>query len=252
MDLDRKGAQEAFQRFVAKHKDGISISLSNERIGVSTFSSERIISGGVLRGTDHPFEPGFVSPIDCGEELLAEFEGLLQHDSNESQLEEFLAAHYKDIFGPQYNRIETQLWLRFRDLDIADRSRRLDIFLKNSVINDWELYEVKRLIPLTGTYRDVPVISKEVAYALQQTKNYLRILSQDVVKRKLAQQGIEYFEPTLNLVVGKSPQISHAQWRWLVTSNSGGVKIITFDELLTEARERLRDRMRFLELSTFR
>ena len=115
------------------------------------------------------------------------------------------------------------------------------MFLRNSVVNDWELFEIKRVIDLSKTYRDAPVISKEVSYAIQQIKNYARILSQDSVKRYFAQQGIEYYEPTLNMVVGRTPQIPHEQWRWLI-SNQKEVKILTFDNLLSEMKLRLKDR----------
>src|SRR5215813_14565818 len=93
------------------------------------------------------------------------------------------------------------------------------IFLRDGVINDWTIFEIKRVIPLTRSYRDVPVIAREITYATQQVRNYSRILRQDTVKRRFATQGIEYFEPALNLVVGKVPQIPHDQWRWLVSKS---------------------------------
>ena len=120
--------------------------------------------------------------------------------------------------------------------------QRLDVFLRNSIANDWELFEVKRVIELTRTYRDVPVIAREVTYALHQLKNYARILAQDRVRKHFAKQGIEYYQPSLSLVVGKIPQIPQDQWRWLLSTNENGVKILTFDNLLAEMKMRLRDR----------
>ena len=166
---------------------------------------------------------------------------MINRAPNEAELERFLVAHYKDIFGTKYDRIETQLWLRCPELDIAGKDRRLDLFLRNSIISDWELFEIKRVVPLTGTYRDTPVMATEVLHSVQQVKNYSRNLSSDSVKRRLAREGIEYFEPSLNLVIGRRPQTRIDQWRWLLSSQNGGVKIITFDELRDELSQRVTD-----------
>ena len=179
--------------------------------------------------------------------VLCQFETLLKSDPKESQLEDFLAAHYQDVFGRKYDRIETQLWLRFPGVDIANKNRRLDVFLRNSVSNDWDLFEIKRLIPLSRTYRDVPVLASEVLNAIQQAKNYSRVLQQDSVKRHFAQQGIEYYEPCLNVVVGRTPEIPHEQWRWLQSISDMSVNIIAFDELIAELRLRLADKYAMLE-----
>jgi hypothetical protein len=179
-------------------------------------------------------------------QAIIEFEYLLKKNVKEDELEKFLTAHYKEIFGNKYDRIETQLWLKFPEFDIAGKNRRIDIFLRNSIHNDWELFEIKRGIPLTGIYRDVPVIAREVIYAVHQLKNYERILRQKNVIDKFARDGIEYFEPSLNLVIGSAPQISHEQWRWLLASNSERVKIHTFGELINEMRVRLTDKLNFL------
>jgi hypothetical protein len=137
--------------------------------------------------------------------------------------------------------------LRFPQHDIADKDRRLDVFLRNSVTNDWELYEVKRAIKLTCTYRDGPIIAHEVYKAAQQIKRYEKILSQDSVKKKLAEDGIEYCVPTLNLVVGSKPEIPHEQWRCLVNANIKDIKVITFDEILKQMECRVMDYKRLLE-----
>jgi len=233
----------ALASFVESTHDGIRIALTGEEATVERFVSERSLSGGVLKGTQNPYEPVFGLRRGESEQALAEFERLLRRGTSESELEKFLVAHYSDIFGAKYDRVEAQLWIRFPQLDIARSHRRMDIFLRNSVINDWELFEVKRPeVRLTGTYRDVPVIAGEVRYAVQQLKNYARTLAQDRVRRHFARQGIEYYQPSLNLVVGRTPQIPHEQWRWLLSTNEDGVKILTFDDLLAEMKLRLRDR----------
>jgi hypothetical protein len=221
--------------------EGICISLSKDQYSVNRYSSEKPISAGVFTSSLSPYEPLFIHS-QSKSVLLKEFERLINSNSRESQLEEFLAHHYKDIFGPKYDRVEVQLWLRFPELDISGKNRRMDIFLRNSVSNDWELFEVKRTVELTSTYRDIPVLASEVMYAIQQVKNYAQILSQEVVRRKFAEEGIEYYEPSLHLVIGKNPQLPLEQWRYLVANVERGVKLITFDDLLKEMEIRLSDR----------
>jgi len=242
IDLNPAGTDKAIGDFIAGNRDGIRIVLTADDVKVERFASERNLVGGVLTNTQNPYEPVFSITRDREEEALTEFERLIRKGTSESDLEKFIVAHYKLIFGSKYDRVETQLWLRFPELDVAGSERRLDIFLRNSVINDWELFEIKRVINLTSTYRDAPVLAKEVAYALHQLRNYARILSQDRVRRYFAGQGIEYYQPSLNLVVGKTPQIPHDQWRWLLSTTENGVRILTFDNLLAEMRMRLKDR----------
>jgi hypothetical protein len=246
LDLNASGAKEAFQRFLTNNSEGISIRLNETDAHVTRFAYETSL-GGVSERRRYFLEPVFTSCRREQERTLAEFEALIRSETAEAVLEEFLVTHFREIFGSNYDRIETQIWLKFPDLDIADKSRRLDVFLRNSVISDWELFEVKRVVPLTRTYRDTPVIAREVSYAVQQVKNYARILSQESVRRRFAQEGIEYYEPSLHLVVGKTPQIPHSQWRWLVSSHDKEVKILTFDDLLGQMRRRAEDRSAFLQ-----
>ncbi len=246
LDLNADGTKEAFQRFLNNYNDGISIRLDQSSAFVSRFTTETIL-GGVLKGSKQPCEPLFADILQKKEQVLSEFEALIQRETLEDELEEFLVAHFPDIFGSNYDRIETQIWLRLPDLDISQKNRRFDVFLRNSVIGDWELFEIKRVIPLTRTYRDIPVIRSEVTYAVQQIKNYARLLSQDSVKRKFAEQGIEYYEPSLNLVVGKKPQIPHEQWRWLQSSDKD-VKILTYDNLHNQMKRRIEDRLALLKI----
>ncbi len=246
LELNAKGTIEAFKEFLINNSDGLSISLGREKLEVRNFTYENSLDAGILPINKQPVEPIFINKLKKKAQAILEFEHLLKRNVKENEIEKFLTAHYKDIFGCKYDRIETQLWLRFPEFDIARKNRRIDIFLRNSIQNDWELFEIKRIIPLIGIYRDVPVIAREVIYAVHQLKNYERILRQKDVRDKLARNGIEYLEPSLNLVIGSSPQISHEQWRWSLASNSERVKIHTFDELLNEMRVRLDDKLNFL------
>jgi len=80
--------------------------------------------------------------------------------------------------------------------------------MRNALEEDWELFELKRSnVALTKTISDVPLLVTSVNDAIAQVKNYKRILEQDAVKKRLAEDGIEYYEPEINLVIGKNPSI---------------------------------------------
>ncbi len=224
IELNPEKTKLALESFMTRHSDGLCIHLSDEQISVNRYNEGKILLNGVLVGNGTPCEPVFISPTRT-EPILEEFEALLRSSTSEKEIEKFLQAHYRDVFGPKYDRVETQLWLRFPDLDISSKQRRIDIFLRNSIIRDWDLFEIKRAVNLTRTYRDIPVFRNEIYTAIQQLKNYAKILSQDSVREKLAEEGIEYYYPSLNLVIGHKLQIPHKQWRWLKSTNEKGLKI---------------------------
>lgn len=246
MDQVPEKTERVFREFITKHADGLVVRVSEHDASVGEFNNDRWLSAGLLSPSAQPYESVFVTSAIQQRAILEEFQSLLRQSPTESQLEEFLVANYKSIFGRKYDRVETQLWLRFPELDINGQDRRLDVFLRNSVINDWELVEIKRPTTVSGTYRDIPIIAREVSAAISQTKNYGRILAQDKVKRHFASRGIEYFEPQFSVVIGRTPQIPHEQWRWLKTSHENQVKIITYDDLLAELRNRIGERMSLL------
>lgn len=236
-----------FEGFVRTHTDGLVITLSPHDAKVSDFVCERNLGGGVLSESELPYEPTYVKTVIEQRAILHEFDALIRSSAAESKLEEFLVANYKLIFGYTYDRVETQLWLRCPDVDFGKKDRRLDMFLRNSVTNDWDLVEIKRPVPLTRTSRDAPVISRHVVDAIHQVKNYARLLAQDKVKKHFAKQGIEYCEPRLSVVIGRTPEIPHEQWRWLKATNEGPVSIVTFDELRRELSARLEDRYALID-----
>ena len=238
IELDPSNSVLAFQKFIESYQKDLSISINEEKVKLEYCSNEKYLIRGVLKNSKIPCEPIFVDKDQNQFKLIKEFEELINHGNNEALLEKFLSENYKQIFGAHYDMIETQLWLRFPDLDINNKNRRVDIFLRNSIERDWELFELKRIMKLSRSYRDVPVFMNEIYLAIQQIKNYKKILSQESVKRKLALDGIEYYYPELRLVIGAKPDISQEQWRWLKTSNENNLKIITYDDLVSEMRIR--------------
>ena len=226
--------------FLTENDDGICISLTDSGIHTSRFIAQNEFSG-VTRKSMSLIQPTLKKVI-VANDVLVEFNKLIFSDAKESHLEEFLRQHYQEIFGGKYDKISTQLWLKFPDLDIGKKDRRLDIFMRNTLIGDWELFELKRSnIDLSKSISDVPMFVSAVHDAIAQVKNYKRLLEQDKVKRALADEGIEYYEPNINLVIGKKPSIPIYQWRRLLADNQSDIRLTTYDMLYEEAKQRLAD-----------
>lgn len=237
--------RSTLRRFLDEYDDGISISFSDTGVHASRIIGENEFAG-ITKVTNLPLQPTFKKILDKND-ILLNFEKLIFSDAKESQLEEFIHQHYQEIFGGKYDRISTQLWLKFPELDIGNKERRVDVFMRNALEGDWELYELKRSnVELTKSISDVPSLVASVYDAIAQIKNYKHILEQDTVKRKLAADGIEYYEPEINLVIGKKPSIHNAQWRRLLSDNQNGFKILTYDKLLIDATQRLEDMIRII------
>ena len=239
LDLNEEQTRTKILSFLTNNSDGLSIALHPEKPSVSQFSVESPMA---VRGDGKPtpVEPVYTESKKA--EAILEFESLLKPNISEARIEKFLKANFQYVFGFEYDRIETQLWLKFPELDIAKKNRRLDIFIRNSIFNDWDLYELKRVVPVTGSHRDIPVLTSEVTRAIQQTLYYEKLLNSDIIRRRLAKDGIEYASPSLNLVIGRTPQIENSHWRWLTKNASSSVRILTYDNLLDSMRIRIRER----------
>lgn len=225
-----------------QNNNSLAISLTGNIGSIKNLNSENYLRAGTGGNSHNLFYPQFSDPNIHKNETIKEFQDLITSNPTENKLEKFIEKYFQEIFGSKYDRIETQLLLNFPELDINDKTRKLDVFLHNSISSDWELFELKKVIPLTKTYRDIQTLSSEIYSSIQQIKNYERLLKQNQIKESLKKDGIEYFEPNLHLVVGRTPIISTEKWRWLVNSN-GDVKIITYDDLIEEMKIRQKDRI---------
>ena len=236
---------QVLQDFLQNYRDGLAIDLTLDGPRLQAYVVDKYLTSGTGAVTHGLYEPISIHPPSQTETVLIELGQLLQSEPLESRIHEFLHEHFQHVFGFKYDRIESQIWLKLPEIDIDGRGRRLDIFLRNSITSDWELIELKKsTVPLTGRrYRDIPVLSKEIQNSIQQIRNYQRLLSQDTIRRKLAQDGIEYFEPVTRLIVGRGPSIRPQDWRWLLATNGRDVEVITYDQLMAEMRARIKERI---------
>jgi hypothetical protein len=242
VDLKSQNTEDTLLRLMATDADGLRIVLDGERIVVEKFQVETVLRAGVAPHPFAPLQPVYVQRNFAHDTTVREFESLLNERASEARLEEFLRVHHRAIFGPTFDRIETQVWLPFPEADIAGRPRRADLFMRSSVDDDWTLWELKRAnVPVVSIRRGQPSFSRHVVDAIEQVRRYGRLLMQTNVRESFRQRGIDYFEPQLVVAIGRAPPISHAHWRWLV-SRSPEVRIATYDDLLTELRLRAVER----------
>lgn len=224
------------EKFLKEHEDGICISISADGIQASRFRNEKEFSG-VTPSTHSIIHPTIthLSPDD----ILNQFNQLINSDPKESELEDFLYENYQLILGPQYDQIKRQVWLNLPGQDIGGRNRRMDLFIRNAITKDWEIFELKKpTVKLTKTVRDVPVLTSAVVETIAQARNYQKTLSQDAIKRSLSADGIEYYEPVINIVIGKTPNLPTANWRRLL-SQEKDINLLTYDSLVDESKMRL-------------
>ena len=236
--LDPNGTVRAFDNFWGKYQSELSISIQDGYFKIDRSIPEKYLTCGALRQSKNPCESLLSTPSSS--QIIIEFESLLNEKTSEKDLENFIKSHYKEIFGNQYDRVESQLWLKFPELDIGNENRRIDIFLRNSIERDWEIFELKRCKQkIARTERGVPIFIGEVIAAIQQLRNYQDILLQNTVREHFRNEGIEYFYPEMRLVIGRKPNMSVNQWRKLKSSYENNIKILTYDLLLEEMRSRL-------------
>jgi hypothetical protein len=238
---------QALAQLIMRPSEGLSINVGDDKVDVRPFWSEKPMFCGVTQDSLSPCETVYLSTKRQDAAALEELGALLYRGAKESELERFFVAHYRDIIGYKYDRIETQLWLRFPKLEITGSDRCLDVFVRNSVRRDWELFELKRAKPIISSSGNLPVFIRDVHDAIEQVRNYARLLKESAVKDRLAKEGIEYYEPSLNVVIGRTPQLEHAQWRRLVSNNV--VNLFTWDDFYEELRSRHQDRESILKLA---
>lgn len=229
---------ERIKRFFLSNDSGICINLSEDKIIASRFIAEREFDG-IMVSPENIFQPVIKKVIDT-DDKLAEFNQLINNDTRESVLEEFLYTYHDLFFGDKYDVLSTQVWLDFPEFDVGNKDRRLDIFMRNSISKDWDVFELKRSsVKLTKTKSDVPMLVSAVHDAMTQLRNYKRILNQDKVRKELESKGIKYYNPQFNLVIGKKPNISDEKWQWLL-SHHNDLNVITYDDLYELAKVRLK------------
>lgn len=236
-ELDEGKVLRTLEALEQNTAEGLSIELTPSGVTAALFRTEPALPYR-RRESASSLTPVILGAQSTTDGLLRELSQLIESCAAEADLEAFLSAHYRHVFGFRYDRIETQLWLRFPELDIGGRERRLDLFLRDSIQEDWEIVELKRPIELVSSSDDIPTLRSEFHRAVAQLRAYQRLLGQDAVRRRLAAAGFEYFQPAARLVIGRRPRIPLEQWRYLRNQVGTDLTFDTYDDLLAELRLR--------------
>ena len=238
-ELEEQATISTLSKFIEQYHTGLVLSFGN-KISVNNFLTTNAIPYKTNKNLRF-YEPLYVYNSASLSDILLEFEELLNIDSKESSLESFLKEYYRIIFGPQYDRIESQIWLQCKEFDIIGKNRRTDLFLRNSSNDDWELFELKKNKKKVITNKKTnPNFYKEIYDNILQLKEYQKIFNQEGIRNILKESGIEYFNPQFNLVIGRDENVSTRIWQNLVTHyNDKNFHIRTYNELLNELKSRV-------------
>lgn len=90
-------------------------------------------------------------------------------------------------------------------------------------------------MPIVKNISNRPAFRSEINSAILQLNQYASILKQDVTKEKLKKMGIEYFQPKLNLIVGRTPNLPFPYWHWLKTQHEL-INVITWDDIINDTK----------------
>lgn len=221
--------------FINKNSS-LSILYNDGKYEVSKSIVSNPSTNGFVEGTNHivDFQINFRKEpfIDS---IISELEYLLNKDARENELESFIENYYSYLFGGKYDTIETQILLPPQNNDFNDKKRRIDIFMHNSVSNDWDLFEIKKNLPIVKNIHNRPEFMTRIYSAIIQLKQYASILKQDVTKEKLKKMGIEYFQPKLNLIVGRTPSLPVSSWQWLKAQHEL-INFLTWDDIINDTK----------------
>ena len=237
LELGESNVENVLSEMLASKS--MSIVFEEDAIQVKQSVHQKYLTTGTLENISQPVSPIF-DIINEHDVLIREFQEVL-NTGNEKQIQSYLFAHYREIFGPHYTEVRQEVWINSKESDEWGKDRRIDLMLKNALDDDWDIIELKRNKNPIKQYRGKETFIAEVYDSISQLKNYKRILQQDKVKEALKRKGIEYQEPSLRLVVGNNYSINKSIWRRIVTESSNSIKISRYQDLLEEMRIRKKD-----------
>jgi hypothetical protein len=158
-EFQEQATIHTLSKFIKQYSTGLVFSFG-DKISVNNFLSTKAIPN-EINGYSSIYEPLVLLKNQL--DILLEFEELLNKNCKESTLETFMKEYYQIIFGPQYDRIESQIWLQCKNFDIVGKDRRVDLFLRNSSNCDWELFELKKAKnKVISNRKSVPNFRKEI------------------------------------------------------------------------------------------
>jgi hypothetical protein len=162
---------------------------------------------------------------------------LAQAAPSESVLQKYLEEHPEVLYGLGYRRIYGQIVLERED----GTALRPDFFLEPVAGKWWDILDIKvpdMKVVVGG--RDRKAFSASVTELLAQLREYEAYFEDPrLAKRVEDVYGIKCYRPRLIGIIGRNPRdADERQLRRLMT-HYADTTILTFDELLALARQRL-------------
>ncbi len=84
VDTDAQHTEAALRRFILRHRDGMAIVLSDDKPSIVSLGGGCVLDSGVLRQSEQPCEPVFVSTREPMVEAIVEFESLVKRGAREA------------------------------------------------------------------------------------------------------------------------------------------------------------------------
>jgi hypothetical protein len=234
--------------------EGLAFEISNGKIIISPFCNECILSAGITKKSKIPLEPVYLKIHDKKDykTFTCDFP---DNVAKERELQEKLINNITSLMIENYEHIDVQIWLKFPELDKYKKYKRFNVLLRNSVINDEDLFDLALPKSIDNVYEGFEDLIKGYEYIIQETVSALKQLKKcdtkpihDKIKEMLSQEGIENCEPCVRLVLGKNPQIKKETWKWILSNNEDNLNILSYDKLINEMKNRIDDRSKLLEV----
>lgn len=164
------------------------------------------------------------------EDEITEFEGLLDSDASETEIQKFLMQN-EWFFGPEYYSAEREL--------PAGYEGRVDFFLAGR----GDFYDVVELkLPTHRLFINNPegAISSPLKNALSQIAGYLDFFSTHRLSHR-EQTGMDIYQPKGVIVIGRDDEDGDVQEKIRMhrTVISGNIEILTYDNLIEQAEQTL-------------
>src|SRR5208337_1468797 len=106
LDFNASRVQKLLSEFLTNRADGFTVQIGLSGAHVLNFHSQTSFESGVLASNMCPYEAIIPVASKSNVELIREFEFLIRKGGPEEELEKFLIAHIKEIFGGKYDRVE--------------------------------------------------------------------------------------------------------------------------------------------------
>lgn len=152
----------------------------------------------------------------------------------EIEIQEFLGAHSKflfllglyDVALPQPSFLSS-----LHDADGCPRRLRLDFLVKETRGCPWDIVELKRPRPPSGSLIVGPWgrrrFSTEIQDSLAQVRTYLDEITQESAQRQFRERGIEIINPVAWVIVGKEENLPFVERRRLERDVPANIRLVT-------------------------